>query len=47
MTFDEFLNAPHLCRECCAEIPADEADVDIDDMGQTVATCEECKGERS
>lgn len=45
LSFDEFLNRPALCRECCCEIPADVADVDLDDEGQTVATCDECKAE--
>jgi hypothetical protein len=46
MSFDEFLNRPCLCRECCEEIPADVADVDIDDEGQTVAICDECRAEQ-
>jgi hypothetical protein len=43
MSFDEFLARPTLCRGCCAPVPSD--DVDIDDEGQTVGTCGECRAE--
>ena len=43
MTFDEFLARPTLCRECCAPVSSD--DVDIDDEGRTVGTCDECRAE--
>jgi hypothetical protein len=47
MSFEDFVNQPIPCRECCAPISADVADVDLDDLGQTVATCDECCAERA
>jgi hypothetical protein len=42
-TFDEWYAAPTLCRECGEAVPS--SDVDIDDDGRTVATCDACRAE--
>jgi hypothetical protein len=43
LTFDAWYAAPTLCRECCEPVPS--ADVDIDDEGRTVATCDACRAD--